>query len=384
LKLPIRVPSIVLDNTEYWLNLVWTTKETTHWAASGHTVAWSQHELPISKYAAVEPQETGRLTVAEDASKINVAGSNFQLVFNKQNGRIEEYFFDGQLMLHKGPRLNFWRAPIDNDLLGLGEFSAKPVAEEWKEIGVNTIQHRIKQTRVTIPEDRQAVVIECETKAAPPVIAWGFDVTYLYTIEANGSILVEIKGEKVGNGPASLPRIGVEMTVNNGFDGVKWYGLGPNEAYVDSKQAARMGVWSSDIDGLQTPYIFPQENGNRHQNKWVSFSQENGKSMLVTGHSFDFSASHHTVEQLETAKHTYDLYKQPFITVHIDKQQYGLGSASCGEDVQEQYRLENEDFQFSFALLPYDSNANSPIGLSKKYRKHFVDKFVAKEEVLVL
>ncbi|NWQ40798.1 DUF4981 domain-containing protein [Bacillus sp. EB106-08-02-XG196] len=383
IELPIRVPSVVLDNTDYWLNLVWTTKESNRWAASGHTVAWSQHELPISKYAAVEPQQTGQLTVAEEASKIYVSGSQFQLVFNKQNGRIEEYFYDGQLMLHNGPRLNLWRAPIDNDLLGLGEFSAKPVAKEWKELGVDAIQHRMKQTKVTIQEDRQAVVIECETKAAAPVIAWGFDVTYVYTIQANGSILVELNGVKVGQGPASLPRIGVEMTVNNSYDGVEWYGLGPNEAYVDSKQAARMGVWSSTVDGLQTPYIFPQENGNRHQNKWVSFSQENGKSLLVTGHSFDFSASYYTVEQLEIAKHTYDLFKQRYITVHIDKQQYGLGSASCGEDVQEQYRLENEDFQFAFTLLPYDKNAHSPRGLSKKYRKYFEDKFVTKEAVLV-
>jgi beta-galactosidase/beta-glucuronidase len=382
IELPIRVPSVVLNNTDFWLNLVWTTKETTLWAASGHTVAWSQHELPISNYVDVEAPQTGRLTVAEEASKIYVSGSQFQLVFNKQNGRIEKYFYDGQLMLHKGPRLNFWRAPIDNDLLGLGEFSAKPVAKDWKEFGVDAIQHRLKQTKVTIQEDRQVVIIECETKAAPPVIAWGFDVTYVYTIQANGSILIEINGVKVGQGPASLPRIGVEMTVNNGYDGIEWYGLGPNEAYVDSKQGARMGVWSSTVDGLQTPYIFPQENGNRHQNKWVSFSQENGKSMLVTSHSFDFSASYYTVEQLETAKHTYDLFKQPYITVHIDKQQYGLGSASCGEDVQKQYRLENEDFQFAFTLLPYDKNAHSPIGLSKKYRKYYADKIVTKESGL--
>ena len=129
----------------------------------------------------------------------------------------------------------------------------------------------------------------------------------------------------------------------------------------------RMGVWTSTVDGLHTPYIFPQENGNRHQTKWASFSQKNGKSLLVTGQSFDFSASYYTVEQLEAAKHTYDLVKQPYITFHIDKQQYGLGSASCGEEVQEQYRLGNEDFQFSFTILPYDQNAYSPIGLSKKF-----------------
>lgn len=370
IKLPIQVPSVIQENTDYWLNLVWTTKETTQWAKAGHTIAWSQHELPISHTVAVEQQQTGQLNVEETSSTVKIAGSNFNLTFNKQNGRIEGYHYDGQQMLHEGPRVNFWRAPIDNDLLGSKEFlgpEGRPVVTLWKEFGVNAMQHRLKRIEVTKQEDLQTVVIKCEMRVAPPVIAWGFDVTYIYTVRANGSMLVEIKGVKSGQGPKSLPRIGVEMMLNETYDAVKWYGLGPNEAYVDSKQAAKMGVWSSTVDGLHTPYIFPQENGNRHQNKWASFSKEHGKGLLVTGQSFDFSASYYTVEQLEAATHTYDLVKQPYITVHIDKQQYGLGSASCGEEVQEQYRLNTEDFQFSFAILPYDQNAHSPIALSKKF-----------------
>ena len=80
-------------------------------------------------------------------------------------------------------------------------FRRKSVAKQWKEFGVNAMQHRIKQTEVTLQEDLQTVIIKCEAKVAPPVIAWGFDVTYVYTIRADGSILVEIKGVKAGQGP---------------------------------------------------------------------------------------------------------------------------------------------------------------------------------------
>ncbi|WP_051404774.1 glycoside hydrolase family 2 TIM barrel-domain containing protein [Bacillus cihuensis] len=373
-ELPIQVPHVVRENTDYWLNLVWTTKETTEWAASGHIVAWSQHELPISQYVFTEQRANGQLHVKDELAKIIIEGSNFELTFNKQNGRIEDYYYNGQLMLHKGPRLNFWRAPIDNDILGSNEFLAKPVTKQWKEYGIDVMQHRIKQTVMTEQEDLQVAVISCEARVAPPVIAWGFDVSYEYKVYADGRVLVDIKGVTTGNGPESLPRVGVEMIVENSFDAVQWYGLGPNEAYVDSRLAAKMGVWSSTIDGLYTPYIFPQENGNRHQTKWASLSKENGESMLVSGNSFDFSASYYTVEQLEKAKHTYDLVTQPYITLHIDKQQYGLGSASCGQDVQEQYRLKNEDFQYSFVIQPYHQNANSPVVLSKKFQnKNAID-----------
>lgn len=377
--LPIHLPNVVQENTDYWLNLVWKTKEKTLWADSGHTVAWSQHELPISRFVQIEQQTSGQLSILDQTSKTKITGPNFELTFNKQNGRMEDFNYDGQLMMPKGPRLHFWRAPIDNDLLGSEEFNASSVTKRWKEFGVHAIQHRIISSDVTISEDRQSVVIECEGKLAPPVLAWGFHVTYLYTIYANGKIAVEIKGVKSGEGPQYLPRIGVEMVVEGSCDNVQWYGLGPNEAYVDSRQAARMSVWTSTVDGLYTPYVFPQENGNRHQTKWASFTQENGKGLFINGSSFDFTASYYTVEQLEAAKHTCDLFKQPYITLHVDKQQYGLGSASCGQEVQEKYRLENENFDLAFSILPYDENAHSPIALSKKFHSYQEKKELQKQ-----
>ena len=45
---------------------------------------------------------------------------------------------------------------------------------------------------------------------------------------------------------------------------------------------------------------------------------------------------------------TYDLKKSDFLQLKIDKEQYGLGSASCGEEVLEKYRLYCKDFEFSF------------------------------------
>lgn len=381
--LPIHLPTVVKVNTDYWLNLVWKTKEKTRWADSGHTVAWSQYELPISRFAQIESQYLGQLSVQDKTSITKIAGPAFELTFNKQNGRIEDFCFDGQPVMSKGPRLHFWRAPIDNDLLGSEEFNASSVTKRWKEYGVHAIQHRIIGTDVTISEDLQSVVIQCEAKLAPPVLAWGFHVAYLYTIHANGRIVVEIKGVKTGEGPQYLPRIGVEMVVEDTYDYVQWYGLGPNEAYSDSRQASKMSIWSSTVDHLHTPYVFPQENGNRHQTKWASFTEESGKGLFISGSTFDFTASYYTVEQLEAAKHTCDLFKQPYITLHVDQQQYGLGSASCGQEVQEQYRLENKNFEFTFSMLPYDENSHSPIALSKKFIS-VIDKAknVSKSEII--
>lgn len=44
---------------------------------------------------------------------------------------------------------------------------------------------------------------------------------------------------------------------------VEWFGRGPGEAYADSWQAARVGRYAMTVDEMQTPYVFPQENGCR-------------------------------------------------------------------------------------------------------------------------
>lgn len=42
-----------------------------------------------------------------------------------------------------------------------------------------------------------------------------------------------------------------------------WFGLGPGEVYAGRRWAARVGRFARTVEELQTPYVFPQENGNR-------------------------------------------------------------------------------------------------------------------------
>jgi len=41
--------------------------------------------------------------------------------------------------------------------------------------------------------------------------------------------------------------------------------------------------------------------------------------------------------EIEKAGHTYDLKKADFLQLKIDMEQYGLGSASCGEETLKKY-----------------------------------------------
>jgi beta-galactosidase/evolved beta-galactosidase subunit alpha len=159
------------------------------------------------------------------------------------------------------------------------------------------------------------------------------------------------------------------MTLPKQFENVKWDGKGPGEAYVDSRQGNRYGVWSMKVADLYTPYIYPQENGNRHDVKWSTFTNQMGLGLSVLGEpSFDFSAHYYTTKDFEEAEHTYDLQKKDFITLKLDYQQHGIGSASCGPDVLKKYRLNTDRFEFSLGFKPV-THPESVVNISRKNNK---------------
>ncbi|MDN4524162.1 glycoside hydrolase family 2 TIM barrel-domain containing protein [Fictibacillus fluitans] len=365
--IPYALPAIIQPGTDYWLNLSFTLIADTAWAKAGHEVAWSQFKLPVHTDARVMDRRViPGLEVKEDSHKIRVKGQSFEVVFNQLNGRMESWTHEGSSVLEKGPKLNFWRAPIDNDYLANSGWKTVSSYEQWVEAGVNHLQQRMLSFSYELSDDNKSVVLETKFRIAPAKLSWGISAALTYEIYGSGDVVVRAEGQPEGNYPATLPRIGLQLELPNQLDQVKWYGRGPGESYMDSRQAGRMGVWSSHVDGLYTPYVLPQENGNRHETRWASFTSPYGGGLFAGGMPvIDFSASRYTVETLETAKHTYELVKADHIVLHLDHQQHGLGSASCGPDVLNKYQLHTKDFQFAVRLKPFNDGQMPAAELAK-------------------
>ena len=153
--------------------------------------------------------------------------------------------------------------------------------------------------------------------------------------------------------PCPLPRLGVRFTLPAELSDVQWFGRGPGEAYPDSRQAARVGRFAATVDELQTPYVFPQENGHRLDTRWVSFSGPGGGLVISGDQPFGFTARRWSTAQLDAARHTSDLVPGPGIVVNIDVAQRGLGTAACGPGVLPAYELEVAPVSFTlrFAAL---------------------------------
>ena len=164
---------------------------------------------------------------------------------------------------------------------------------------------------------------------------------------------IEVKGEPTGEWPAMIPKIGIQFSIPSEFSMVEWFGLGPGESYPDTRMAGKVGRFCKSIDELYTPYVYPQENGNRSDVRWVSFCDLRGSGIMIHGAPMiNFSAHRFTTQDLTVAKHTYELPARDEITVNLDYRQNGIGTASCGPGVLPQYQLKAEKFDFKVILKP--------------------------------
>lgn len=358
-------------NTDYWLIVSLINKDATLWSEQGHEIAWEQFSVPVnqqvsgdikllSSTSTVEEDHqlsTSELTVEENNKFYRIKGKNFSLEFHKVTGRMLSWEFDGTQVVQNGPQINFWRPPIDNDMY---------VVKEWREAYLERMQHQTRN--VEINQIEQGIVeVAVKTLVAAPVHSWGFDCVYRYQIYGNGLVSLTVEGTPNNVPVKMLPKVGLELELPKDMHHAKWYGRGPGESYSDSKEACPIDIYDLEVHKLYTPYVYPQENGNRTDVRWVSMKNNHGAGLLAAGSPLlNFSASQYTKEDIEKAGHQYQLKPLDYIILNLDYKQNGLGSNSCGPGQHPQYQVNPEDFSFEFFFLPFNTTGNSEINLAKQ------------------
>jgi len=347
-----------IPGAQYWLNLSFTLAADKPWAQAGHEVAWAQFELPVkAKGAKVGTVACPAVRAKKEGNLIRVKGNGFEIAFDSVRGVISEWVYAGMKMVTRGPRLAFWRAPIDNDVRE---------EAEWRRSDLQWLQHKTESVEFENASDG-TVRIRVASRIAPPVYDKAFVCAYTYTVGGDGAVRIEASGEPVGEFPRTIPKIGLQMAIPGAFNRVKWYGRGPGESYIDSKTAGKIGVWSKTVDELWTPYVVPQDNGNRTDVRWAAFTNLRGMGMLAAFEpEMSFSAQWYTTQDVEKALHTIDLMKRDFLTVNFDYKHHGLGSATCGPGPLPQYELHPQKFAFAVTVVPFTVDAIAPAELARR------------------
>jgi beta-galactosidase len=351
-----------LARGERWLTVRAELAEKTAWAPEGHVVAWGQVELPSDG-----GRDRVALTGAPCAPRTADDG---QLVlgparFDPRSGKLLSL---GGLPID-GPRLNLWRAPTDNDRSWAGD------ADYWRARGLHRLRHRL----VSLEHDADELTVVARSAAAATTC--GYLTTYRWRADERG-VSLSVRTEPVGHWPertnhspepmidTELPeeqyaelarrnkapspaRIGLHWQLPVECTRVGWFGAGPGEAYPDSRQAARIGRFDATIDELHTPYVRPQDNGNRAEVRWAELTDDAGHGVRIDGTPvFNLAVRRWSDQQLADARHQTDLIAEPTLHVYTDHAVQGLGSAAVGPGVLPQHRLEVAPAEFEFRLIP--------------------------------
>ncbi len=301
----------------------------------GREVALTQHKLPC---ATIEQVQLPAAVFTEDDQSITITGEKFSYRFCKHYGTFTSMIIDGKEQLATKPALSVLRAPTDNDR-HIRTFWIKTVPGNTENL--DKMHTKIYDCRI---EDGVIVV---DGSLAGVARAPLFRFTQKITVAIDGTVSVSLSG-KIREDAIWLPRLGFEWELPGETKDFTYFGNGPVESYRDMCHAGYIGMHSSNTDSEYVHYVRPQEHGNHCSTKML---QIGGLQFTAEG-EMDINVSNYSTAALLKAEHTDELIADGKTHVRIDYKVSGLGSGSCGPQLDEKYQLSEKSLTFNFTIRP--------------------------------
>ena len=169
-------------------------------------------------------------------------------------------------------------------------------------------------------------------------------------IKGDGTIQVDNNVQFVGF-RVNLARIGVRMLLDKNLDRMTFFGRGPFENYADRKSAAEVGVYDMGVNE-QYHYEKPMEQGNHEEVRWARLygSAMTGLWIQSDEKLMQFAALTHTDEQMYPVEYKIDLPASTSTVVCISTKTLGVGSASCGPQPLEKFKVYSDPTSFTYTI----------------------------------
>jgi beta-galactosidase len=338
---------------ETWLTLKAELAGPTPWADGGHVVAVGQFELSVPGATTTLPAWPAPPMLEPTEPVITLGPARF----DARNGRLRRLYD----MDVDGPRLELWRGPTDNDRSSTrgsyelaspeethGEGAPGPSSEQrWRERGLDRLVHRLD--RIVHDHDQLLAVVRVSAAGSNLFV----DVSYRWLLLGDGlALLVNVVPSPGWD--CTWPRVGVRFDLPRELRHASWFGTGPNESYPDTREAALVGRFAGDIDELNVAYSRPQETGHRSELRQLVISDGKAPRLSVTTwpngerHRPGFTLTAYTPQQLDRARHRYELGATDRVYLFLDDAVHGVGSRACGVDVLPEHALWPGARQFGF------------------------------------
>jgi len=329
------------ENRNCYIMLEYRQKHDYALTKSGHKLGFDQLILNEAKLKLPELRtaKTDELTLEESETHITITGSAFRYVFDKLLGNFSEIVYRNNTLLTKPVEFNVWRAPTDND---------RNIRHQWEEAGYDRPLVKVYETNASLKDS--VVKIDFHVGLAAIYRQKILDIKGTWEIDVDGCIVAKMQCKKDMELPF-LPRFGLRLFMPRVFDDISYFGYGEYESYVDKRRASYRGLFNSNVADMHEDYIKPQENGSHYGCDFVSVSSKGLTLKAVSSDKFSFNASPYTQEELGTKKHNFELNECGDTVLCLDYKQSGIGSNSCGPELLEEYRFNEENFTFELALI---------------------------------
>ena len=329
---------------EYFLDLSFRLKTKQPWAPKGWEVAWDQIKLPdAAPPPPVQIDAMAPLQLVQNDAEALVLGRWFEVRFDKKAGTLSSLRCRDVELVQTPLRPDFWRAPSDNDR-GRDMLRSQGI---WRQAHLDA---QLQQAGLTHTANGRVVVAQF-THALPKVQAtW----QTTYTVHGSGDIVVAVRFQPQNVKLPHIPRLGMQMQLPAGFDRISWLGPGPQETYCDRKDAP-VGLYSGTVaEQFCRDYTEPGESGNKVEVRWVALTNRKGVGLLAVGLPLlSVNALHHTTEDLDNAKHPFELPARNVTVLNLDLMQQGVGGDdSWGAWPHEPYLIPVQEYSYRFRLRP--------------------------------
>ncbi len=333
---------------EYAVTVSFRLKEDTLWAKAGHEVTFGQYVYSVKEEAVGVTMLTEAVKAAgntdtapvfvESPGHIGVKGRHFHYIFARGGKSMVSMKYAGRELIIEPPVPNFYRAVTDNDR------------------GCRMPQ-RYGQWKLA---SQYAGVADCQySKGKEVVLTYKYkfptspegECTVTYRVDGSGIIRVAMDYIPV-EGLHDMPEFGLMLKLPAELDKVTYYGFGPEENYCDRNQGARLGLFKTTAKENMTPYLLPQECGNRTGVRYAKITDYRGTGVQFAGENLELSVLPYTPQEMESATHHFELPESNYTVVRIMKQQMGIaGDDSWGARPHEEYLLDvTKPVHFEFVM----------------------------------
>jgi beta-galactosidase len=335
------VASELFHGRKVYVRFIFLTKEDAPWQPKGTEVGFQQFSLRDDAEAVTLPEsDLPAPALTEDGKAITITyETGRKYIISKRTGMLT-YVGERENLLNKPCDITIFRAPIDND---------NYCRSNWYKLWMNRPITKVYEISTKSQDVKQIVHVKLSLggNIYEPMV----HIAITYSFLPYGTLEVEQKVEVQEKCPY-LARYGMRFLWKEELSRMTYWGYGPYESYLDKHQASYFGRFVGSIDNMHEDYIKPQENGSHFGTVQQIIASKDGKTkiMLQSGEPYSFNFSRYSFEELSQKAHNYELVPSGSNILCIDYKMSGVGSSSCGPRLDEEYRLKEKEFSYSFKV----------------------------------